>query len=60
MIDWITEPTCGSSGRVTSKAPAIGVVPTPSVCTPIRSRARGRVGNMPKMPIEPVIVEASA
>ncbi|MNV67319.1 hypothetical protein D3C71_1601180 [compost metagenome] len=60
MIDWITWPTAGSIGRVTSKAPAKRVVPTPSVCTPILSRLRAKFGIMPKMPIEPVMVDSSA
>ena len=60
MTDWITWPTAGSSGRVMSKAPAKRVVPTPSVRTPIFSSVRGTVGIMPKMPIEPVMVDGSA
>jgi hypothetical protein len=60
ITDWMTWPTAGSIGRVTSNAPAKRVVPTPSVCTPILSSARLKFGTMPKMPIEPVMVDGSA
>ena len=42
------------------KAPASGAVPTPSVLTPIRASVRGMFVIIPKIPMEPVIVVASA
>ncbi len=43
-----------------SNAPASGPVATPSLFTPIFASVSGTVKNMPKMPIEPVIVFGSA
>ncbi len=60
MMLWIIAPTFGSSARRGSIAPANGVVPTPSVCTPILASVFGMFMNRPKMPIEPVIVVGSA
>ena len=45
---------------VERNSPDSAVVPTPSVCTPSCSSERWKVGNMAKMPIEPVSVAGLA
>ena len=71
VADEIVDSPCrsapGSSRRLAdradgggSSAPASGVVPTPSVCTPILASVFGIVKNRPKMPIDPVIVVGCA
>ena len=47
-------------GRTGLNSPDSAVVPTPSTCTPTRSSVRWNVGNIAKMPIEPVSVAGLA
>ena len=48
--------TASPSGRSARNSPDSAVVPTPSLCTPSFSSVRWNVGNIAKMPIEPVSV----
>ena len=52
----MTLATIGFKDCIGSMPAPILVVETPSVCTPILSRAFSKVGRNPKIPMDPVIV----